>query len=168
MNAGTRQHEVKDVVESVLGLDPASGELADVPAARLRWHYREIELPAPGWIVLGARFRTQAADPAAIREAMDAQLAARRATQPVHERSCGSVFKNPPGDAAGRLIDAAGLKGFRVGGAEISQLHANFIVTRGSARASDVLTVIEHAREVVATRSGVQLETEVQIVGENP
>jgi UDP-N-acetylmuramate dehydrogenase len=167
MNAGTREREMKDIVESVQGLDPASGERSERSAAQLHWHYRGVALPAD-WIVLAARFRTAHGDSAAIRAAMDAQLAARRATQPVHERSCGSVFKNPPGQAAGHLIDEAGLKGFRVGGAEISALHANFIVTRGPAKAADVLALIEHARDTVAARSGTRLDTEVQIVGENP
>jgi UDP-N-acetylmuramate dehydrogenase len=166
MNAGTREREMKDVVQSVTLLD-AAGSLQELPAARLRWQYRELELPA-GSVVLGARFRAPPGDAAQIRADQEAQLARRRETQPIHERSCGSVFKNPPGDHAGRLIEAAGLKGVRQGSAEISPLHANFIVTRGRARAADVLALIARARAAVATRFGVALETEVAIVGEEP
>jgi UDP-N-acetylmuramate dehydrogenase len=139
----------------------------EVAAAELRWHYRALELPQ-GSIVLEARLHTRAGEPTAIRAAQAAQLEQRRKTQPIHERSCGSVFKNPPGDHAGRLIDAAGLKGASAGSAEISRMHANFIVTRGRARAADVLELIELARHTVAARFGVVLETEVQIVGEQP
>jgi len=84
----------------------------------------------------------------------------------VDERSCGSVFLNPPGDFAGRLIEAAGLKGAREGGASISSVHANFIVTRGKASAADVLALVARARREVAERFGVVLETEVKLVGE--
>jgi UDP-N-acetylmuramate dehydrogenase len=96
---------------------------------------------------------------------MQALLEERRATQPVDRLSCGSVFRNPEGDHAGRLIEAAGLKGTQSGGAEISKVHANFIVNRGGASASDVLRLIELARSEVARRFSVDLETEVQIVG---
>jgi len=92
-------------------------------------------------------------------------LARRAATQPLDVPSCGSVFKNPPGDFAGRLIEAAGLKGERVGGAEISSVHANFIANRGDATARDVMELIELARRRIAEASGIELETEVQIVG---
>jgi UDP-N-acetylmuramate dehydrogenase len=92
----------------------------------------------------------------------------RSTTQPLELPSCGSVFKNPPGDFAGRLIEAAGLKGLRVGGAEISTVHANFIVNRGGARAVDVLALIERARAAVREAAGLTLETEVRIVGRKP
>ena len=92
-------------------------------------------------------------------------MARRAGRQPLDVPSCGSVFKNPPGDHAGRLIDASGLKGLRVGGAEITEVHANFIANRGGATASDVLELIERAGSVVREQSGVELETEVCIVG---
>jgi UDP-N-acetylmuramate dehydrogenase len=168
MNAGTREREMKDVVESVTLLDGVDS-VRDVTASALAWRYREVDLPADS-LVLAARLRTEPGDSAQIRTIQTDQLARRRSTQPIHERSCGSVFKNPAGDHAGRLIEAAGLKGehSRSGGAEISSMHANFIVTRGRARAADVLELIERAREAVAQRFGVELETEVQIVGEQP
>jgi UDP-N-acetylmuramate dehydrogenase len=162
MNAGTREREVKDAVTRVEWL--AAGRRCEHPASALRFGYRRLERPE-GAILLGARLALAPDDPAAIRARMRAQLEARRATQPVDQPSCGSVFKNPPGDFAGRLIEAAGLKGLRCGGAQISELHANFIVT-SSARARDVLELIARARAEVAAQFGVQLETEVQILGE--
>jgi UDP-N-acetylmuramate dehydrogenase len=163
MNAGTRERELKDVVVAVEWL--AAGRRCEQPREALHFAYRELERPA-GAILLGARLALAPDDPAAIRARMRVQLDARRATQPVDQPSCGSVFKNPPGDFAGRLIEAAGLKGLRCGGAQISELHANFIVTSG-ARASDVLELIARARGEVAARFGIELETEVQIVGED-
>ena len=93
-------------------------------------------------------------------------LARRKATQPIGEWSCGSVFTNPPGDHAARLIDTAGLKGFRIGGARVSEMHANFIVNDGTASAEDIERLIEHVMATVRERHGVQLKPEVRIVGE--
>jgi len=165
MNAGTREREMKDVVTSVEVFEPAAGRARTLTAAELRFHYRRTEL-APGAIVLAASFATHADEPDAIRERQKRLLAQRRATQPVDQPSCGSVFVNPPGDFAGRLIEAAGLKGSAAGGAMISPLHANFIVNTGGAHAADVLALIERARAAVLERSHVALETEVHVVGE--
>jgi len=92
-------------------------------------------------------------------------MAARLAKQPYEQPSAGSVFKNPPNDYAGRLIEAAGLKGVRVGGAMISEKHANFIVNTGGAKAEDILALMELAREKVRRQSGVELEAEIRVVG---
>jgi UDP-N-acetylmuramate dehydrogenase len=164
MNAGTLEREMKDVVESVTVADPSGVEVRELASTELRFRYRELELE-PGAVVVGARLRTSEEDSERIRARMQALLEERRATQPVDRLSCGSVFRNPEGDHAGRLIEAAGLKGTRSGGAEISKVHANFIVNRGGASASDVLRLIEIARSEVARRFSVELETEVQIVG---
>ncbi len=96
---------------------------------------------------------------------MDEARAWRRATQPLSEPNCGSVFTNPPGDHAARLIEAAGAKGRRVGGAAVSRKHANFIVTEQGARAADVVTLMEEIRAMVEAHDGVRLEPEVQLVG---
>jgi len=165
MNAGVPQREMKDVCERVEWLDGRTGERHDVSAAELGWHYRRLELPARA-LVLAGRFALEPDQPAAIRERMREYMERRRATQPVNEPSCGSVFKNPPGDKAGRLIEAAGLKGAEAGGARISTLHANFIVNRGDASAADVLELIERARDEVQRRFGVALEREVHLLGE--
>ncbi len=95
-----------------------------------------------------------------------ALLARRKATQPIQEWSCGSVFTNPPGDHAARLIEASGLKGFRIGGARVSEMHANFIVNDGTASAADIEQLISHVRRTVEQKHGVRLNTEVRIVGE--
>jgi UDP-N-acetylmuramate dehydrogenase len=94
-----------------------------------------------------------------------ALLERRRASQPIGEWSCGSVFTNPPGDHAARLIEAAGLKGFRIGGASVSEKHANFIINHGQASAADLERLIGHVRETVERVHGVQLTPEVRIVG---
>jgi UDP-N-acetylmuramate dehydrogenase len=93
-------------------------------------------------------------------------LAKRKATQPIQEWSCGSVFTNPPGDHAARLIEACDLKGFRIGGARVSEMHANFIVNDGTASAADIEQLIRHVQQTVEQKHGVRLNTEVRIVGE--
>lgn len=117
-------------------------------------------------VVLRARFGVDSDDPAAVRARTDAVQAQRKATQPYGVRSLGSTFKNPPGDHAGRLIEAAGLRGRRVGGAEVSPKHANFILNTGGATAADVLELIELVHDEVLSRFGVDLEREVVLLGE--
>jgi len=165
MNAGIGSREMKDVVEAVEIQVPGETAPQRLAAADLEFRYRELRGMAPGSVVVAASFRVAPSTPEAVRRRIEDLLARRGATQPLDVPSCGSVFKNPPGDFAGRLIEAAGLKGQRVGHAEISERHANFIVNRGGARASDVLTLIERARERVFRTAGVELETEVRIVG---
>ena len=104
-------------------------------------------------------------DPATIKAATAADLKSRRTTQPYHLPNCGSVFRNPLPHSAGKLIQDAGLKGHQIGQAQISTLHANFIVNLGGAKASDVLALIRHAQAVIVERSGIELETEVKIMG---
>jgi UDP-N-acetylmuramate dehydrogenase len=103
--------------------------------------------------------------PGAHESEVRALLERRRASQPIGEWSCGSVFTNPPGDHAARLIEAAGLKGFRIGGASVSEKHANFIINHGQASAADLERLIGHVRETVERVHGVQLTPEVRIVG---
>ncbi len=118
--------------------------------------------------MLACRFALREDEPDAVRARMKEYLGPRRETQPIDQLSCGSVFKNPPGDFAGRLIEAAGLKGHALGGAQISPLHANFITNRGGASAADVLGLIALARERVHEAFDVELETEVQLWGVKP
>ncbi len=164
MNAGTREREMRDVLARVEWVT-REGEPQAADRDALVFEYRHTRLPE-GSVVTGARFALRPDDPERIRGRMREQMEARRASQPVDQPSCGSVFKNPPGDHAGRLIEASGLKGQRAGEAAISDLHANFIVTRPGARAADVLELIELARERVRERTGIELETEARIVGE--
>lgn len=161
MNAGTRYGELSQVLVSA-ELCGADG-YRSVPNDRLGLAYRRSELPA-GAVVASVELAVGDAD-ATMRDKLDEVLAYRKATQPLHLPSCGSVFANPPGDAAGRLIEQVGLKGAREGGAEVSTQHANWIVNHGGATARDVHALIVRCRRAVAERFGVALHPEVQLVG---
>jgi UDP-N-acetylmuramate dehydrogenase len=145
------------------------GTMREWTRAELEFGYRTSALKGhpqgPGAVVLSAEFELTHGDPDALQAKMEAFIAHRRQTQPPGA-SIGSMFKHPPGDYAGRLIEAAGLKGRRIGQAELSTLHANFFVNLGEARAADVRALIEEAREAVLARFGVRLELEIELVGE--
>ncbi len=135
-------------------------------ANAFRYAYRHVELPAEVLGFIGARLRVAAdADGAHARYTRES-LARRKATQPVGRPSAGSTFRNPPGDHAARLIESCGLKGHRIGGAEVSVQHANFLLTDETACAADVEALIDHIRGVVLMRTGIELKPEVRIVGE--
>ena len=163
MNAGVPEREVKDALRGI-ELADAAGARRCVPREGLPFRYRSAGLPA-GAVVVAASFAVRDAEREAVRAEVERHLAKRARTQPLDIPSCGSVFKNPPGEFAGRLIEQAGLKGARVGGAEISPVHANFIVNRGGASGADVLALIELARTRVREDTGFELEPEVRIVG---
>ena len=129
--------------------------------------YREVEGPAGEWF-LTATLQGDPGDAAVAQQEIRCLLERRAATQPTSQPSGGSTFRNPPGDFAARLIESAGLKGLRVGGAEVSEKHANFIVNTGSATASDIEQLIDVVRDRVERIHGVRLQTEVRIVGEAP
>lgn len=162
MNAGTRIGEMKDVVERVEVATPEG--LRFVPAAELSFAYRTCRLP-PGAVVTRVGFLLRRGDVAASRATMDADREHRRRTQPLSWPTWGSTFRNPPGDHAGRLIEAVGLKGHREGNAMWSDLHANFVVNLGGASARDCLALIRLARQRVRERFGVELELEVRLAG---
>jgi UDP-N-acetylmuramate dehydrogenase len=164
MNAGAHGREMAEVLESVDVFGLREGTAVTIGAADVGLSYRRSALEEDA-VVIGARVRLARGDPAAIRALMDEARAWRRATQPLAEPNCGSVFKNPPGDHAARLIEAAGAKGRSVGGASVSTKHANFIVTGPGARAADVVALIEEVRSLVEAHDGVRLEREVQLVG---
>jgi len=126
--------------------------------------YREVIAPAADEWFLAAELGFERR-PGAHDTEVQKMLAQRKASQPIGEWSCGSVFTNPPGDHAARLIEAAGLKGFRIGDASVSQKHANFIINHGQARAADLERLIGHVRDTVAKVHGVALHPEVRIVG---
>ncbi len=126
--------------------------------------YRSVKGPDNEWFI-GARLEFERA-PGVNSEAIRELLDKRKQTQPIGEWSCGSVFTNPPGDHAARLIDSAGLKGFRIGDASVSLKHANFIINHGAARAADVEALIQHVQRTVEQTHGITLHTEVRIVGE--
>jgi UDP-N-acetylmuramate dehydrogenase len=163
MNAGTRLGEMKQLLTRV-ELATAQG-LGFVPAAALQLAYRHSLLPA-GAVVTRVELRLRPGDVAASRAAMEADVAHRRRTQPLHQPSFGSTFWNPPGRFAGQLIEAVGLKGHRIGGAMFSDLHANFIVNLGEATARDVLALMRLARARVEERFGERLQAEVKLLGQ--
>jgi UDP-N-acetylmuramate dehydrogenase len=164
MNAGAFGGETWQHVVDVQTIDRHGVEHLR-PAADFKVGYRNVNAPAQDEGFLAARLffeKKPGANDADVR----ALLARRKATQPIGAWSCGSVFTNPPGDHAARLIEAAGLKGFRIGDAAVSQKHANFIVNYGAATAADVELLIEHIRATVARIHGVTLTPEVRILGE--
>jgi UDP-N-acetylmuramate dehydrogenase len=164
MNAGAWGGETWPHVESVETVD-RHGVQRERPHEDFRIGYRSVEGPTGEWFT-AARFVFEEGDGGAARERIRALLEERAERQPTGTKNCGSVFRNPPGDHAARLIEAAGLKGTSIGGAAVSEKHANFILNRGDARAADVEALIEHIRARVEHRFGVRLQQEVQIVGE--
>jgi UDP-N-acetylmuramate dehydrogenase len=165
MNAGIGVREQKDVVSGIDIVTANGDEAIELARAELDFRYRELVGLPDGAVVVAARFAVEASTPEAVQREVDRLLSRRQATQPLDVPSCGSVFRNPEGDFAGRLIEQAGLSGRRIGGAEISPVHANFIANVGAASANDVLALIELAREQVGKTSGIELETEVRILG---
>ncbi len=164
MNAGAFGGETWDNVDSVTTID-RSGAVTTRARTEFSSGYRTVEGPANEWF-LGATFRfdgEDGSDPSTLR----GMLRRRGETQPLGLPSAGSVFRNPPGNFAGRLIERAGLKGARVGGAEVSEKHANFIINTGSATAADIERLIDKLRVEVEQRTGVALELEVRVLGEH-
>ena len=163
MNAGAFGGETWRHVVSVKTIDRA-GTVHERDNNEYQVAYRHVSGPANEYF-LGARLKFEAR-PGVSNEDIRLLLARRKATQPIGEWSCGSVFTNPAGDHAARLIDTAGLKGHRIGGARVSEMHANFIVNDGSATAADIEQLIELVQTTVAEKFGVQLNPEVRVVGE--
>lgn len=167
MNAGANGGCVGGLVDSVVVLDE-EGRCDTLSGSDTEWYYRDSSLRQRHMCVVEATFRLTPASPSAIHRRVYETLQRRCQTQPLGARSAGSIFKRPVGDFAGRLLEAAGTKGMRVGGAEVSRKHANFIINTGTATATDVLRLIHLVRRRVYERFGVWLETEVCIVGELP
>ncbi len=163
MNAGAHGGETWERVVSVRTIS-RSGELTERTPSEYTIGYRSVVGPSNEWFVEA----TLGFEPGVVpsRDNMNAMLERRKATQPLGLPSCGSVFRNPPGDYAARLIEAAGLKGHRIGGAEVSTKHANFIINRDEASAADIERLIEHVQATVREVHGVELRHEVRIVGE--
>ena len=162
MNAGTKLGEMKDSVKAVRMVN-MRGQLVEVEAAQVRFEYRRALLPRG--IVVGVWIQLKQGTRSEIERVVKDYLHYRRDTQPLAMPSAGCVFKNPPNDSAGRLIEAVGLKGARVGDAEVSMKHANFMVNRGQARAADVTALIGKVRSAIRRLAGVRLDLELKIVG---
>jgi UDP-N-acetylmuramate dehydrogenase len=165
MNAGAHGGQTGDSLLDV-EVETCEGSLV-LESGRLGLGYRTSSLPERS-VVTAARWRLRPDDPGQIRDRLDDLRAWRRQAQPLRQRNCGSVFTNPVGDSAGRLVDAAGLKGLRVGGAQVSDKHANFIVVDAGARAADVYALLGLVAQRVADRCGVRLVPEVRVVGSFP
>ena len=164
MNAGAHEAETADVLRRALLLDLDSGSLEHRDAAGLDLSYRHSNV-GDREVVLEVEFALPEDDPAAIRERTEAYRKHRAETQPGALQNAGSTFKNPPWDHAGALVDRAGLKGFAVGGVAVSELHANFFVSRPDARAQDVFDLVHQVRARVESATGIRLEPEVRFVG---
>ena len=164
MNAGAHGADMADALVSARLLRAGADAAEDVPVGRLGLRYRGSDVPADA-VVTAAVLRLVAREASAVRAEMDDIRVWRREHQPLHAATCGSVFTNPPGGSAGRLIEEAGLKGHRVGGAMVSPTHANFIETLPGSRADDVLRLIDEVRAAVARRTGVDLAVEVVVLG---
>lgn len=164
MNAGAHGGEIAQHLVSATVLDLSARTVTEMAVADLAMSYRRSAL-GPRQLVIDARFSLEVAPPAAIRERMESFRRHRAATQPGAALNAGSVFKNPSGDYAGRLVEAAGLKGFSVGGAQVSEMHANFFVARPGATAQDVFDLVHAVRAKVKASTGIELEPEVRFAG---
>ena len=164
-NAGAHGGDMRDVVVSVDAWSPDGGATT-IPNAECAFAYRDSRFKRSGEIVLVAVIALREGDGGAIAARVAANQAQRKATQPLADQNAGSVFRNPPDDHAGRLIDAAGLKGFRIGSAQVSTLHANFIVVDRGGSAADVRAVGDHVRDAIAQSDGITLEYEIEFVGD--
>ena len=165
MNAGAYDGCIADVLDSVEVLDPSTGERSTLGVDELDLGYRHSRIADEGLVVLSASFALAPGDAAEIRAKMDDLTAQREAKQPLELASAGSTFKRPEGYFAGKLITDAGLKGYQVGGAAVSEKHAGFVVNLGDATAADVHAVIEHVQDEVERQFGVRLQPEVRFLG---
>ncbi len=162
MNAGAHGGETWERVESVTTID-RNGEIRERGPEDYDVGYRTVRGPAEWFLEARLVFDPEVT---ASKEVLDAMLNRRKETQPLGLPSCGSVFQNPPGDHAARLIEASGLKGYRIGGAEVSPKHANFIINADGASAEDIEALLNHVQDTVEQQHGVRLKHEVRMVGE--
>jgi UDP-N-acetylmuramate dehydrogenase len=164
MNAGAHGSETKDVLIAARAVD-RQGKLHDLTLADMGFTYRRSAVP-PDWIFTSATFRGSPGEPDEIRRQMDEVAAYREKHQPIKERTGGSTFKNPPDNSAWKLIDAAGCRGLRVGGAMVSEMHCNFLINDQQASGEDIERLGEMARARVRAASGIELHWEIVRVGE--
>lgn len=164
MNAGAYGGEIKDVVRAVRTMDPDGSNARYVSGEDMQFSYRHSMAEDEGVLILFAEMELTPDDPAAIEERVAELQAKRNSKQPVNYPSAGSTFKRPVGGYAAALIEQSGLKGFRVGGAEVSEKHSGFVINTGGATCEDVLAVMRHVREKVLEDSGITLEPEVRLI----
>ncbi len=164
MNAGAYGQEIRDVLTKVT-VCTKEGDLQEVPAEELRLSYRKSIIPEREWIVLSAVSSLEKDDPEEIRSRMEELAARRKEKQPLEYASAGSTFKRPEGHFAGKLIEEAGLRGFAVGGAMVSEKHCGFVINTGDATADEIYRLMMLVREKVRESSGILLEPEVKLLG---
>ena len=164
MNAGAWGVELKDILLSVMVMN-GDGEVVERPRKRLKFSYRRLDLPS-SWIILKGRFQLKKGTKEEILERVKSYSEIRKKTQPLDYPSAGSIFKNPKEGPAGKWIEEAGLKGFRMGQAMISDQHANFIINLGKATAEEVIHLMEFVEKKIYEDKGISLEREVEVVGE--
>jgi UDP-N-acetylmuramate dehydrogenase len=165
MNAGAYGDETWAHVHRVEVLD-TTGQVHELSSDAFSFGYRHVQMPIKDGLFLAAELEFDAGDAQIEAQNVRELLRARRASQPVGQPSCGSVFRNPPQDFAARLIEACGLKGYQLGGARVAEKHANFILNTGTASAADIEALIQHVQASVQQQHGVSLQAEVRIVGE--
>ena len=164
MNAGAYGGETKDVILKVRAYSFDDDKVLEFDNAECDFGYRHSVFEDKNFIILSAEYKLTAADKTEIKAKMDDYIGRRKSKQPLNYPSAGSVFKRYPGRYTGQMIEASGLKGYTVGGAQVSEKHAGFIVNKGGATASDVLELIEHIKSVIKEREGVDIETEIRVI----
>lgn len=165
MNAGAYGGEMKDVLVSVKHID-LNGKMGDLLQNDLHLRYRGSAYTDNGYTIISATMKLKKADKTEIKAAMDDKLQRRKDKQPLEYPSAGSTFKRPEGYFAGALIEDCGLKGYTVGGAQVSEKHAGFVINKNNATTTDVINLIKDVQKIVYEKHGVKLETEVKIIGE--
>ncbi len=164
MNAGANCGEIKDVTERVWIWD--GNKEVPIDRADINFEYRKSNLPE-NCVITKALFQLKISSKEKVERKVKNYLDKRSKTQPIKYTNTGSIFKNPPQEPAGKLLEELGLKGFKIGGAKISEIHANFIINSGNASTNDILELIEFAKKQALAKRGINLETEVRIIGEN-
>ena len=165
MNAGAYGGEMKDVLVSTTHID-SNGEFGELTQENLKLVYRGSAYTDNNYTIVSAVMKLKKADKKDIKESMDEKLQKRKDKQPLEYGSAGSTFKRPTGYFAGALIEQSGLKGYTVGGAQVSEKHAGFVINKDNATATDVINLIRDVQKIVYEKHGVMLETEVKIIGE--
>ena len=166
MNAGAYGGEMKDIVKEVTVLDMESGKIINISGSDMEFGYRTSIIKKKPYLVLSAIFVLQKGEHSAISARMNELAAMRRAKQPLEYPSAGSTFKRPEGYFAGKLIEDSGLRGFQIGGAQVSEKHCGFIINKDNASAGELMRLIKKVEDKVFTDSGVRLETEVCLLGD--
>ncbi|MBQ7699104.1 MAG: UDP-N-acetylmuramate dehydrogenase [Clostridia bacterium] len=164
MNAGAYGGEMKDIVIKVKAYSASDGKIVEFNTEKCGFGYRESVFSGGGYIILSAEMKLTRVEKTEIKAVMDDLLGRRKSKQPLNYPSAGSVFKRYPGRYTGQMIEEAGLKGYTIGGAQVSEKHAGFIINVGGATADDVIKLIDHIKEVIKDREGIDIETEVRVI----